>query len=207
MSGRESGCKTGCCSGRTAALLGFAGLAGSALAADLWTKDFMFRRLFQPGAEWQTPEWLVEEVFGFQPSFNPGALFGMGAGLSWLFASVGIVFLLLIVAWLVFGGGWRDRWLVVAAGFVSAGIAGNLHDRLGWGMRAGFPESARTSVRDWILFRLEGVPFFDPWPNFNLADSFLVAGAGLILVHSFFASRREMQTVESPTENATAQKV
>jgi signal peptidase II len=206
MSGTESGCKTGCCSRPTAALLGFAGLAGSALAADLWTKDFMFRRLFQPGAEWQEPEWLAEGVFGFQPSFNPGALFGMGAGFSWLFASVGIVFLLLIVAWLCLGGGWRDRWLVVAAGFVSAGIAGNLHDRLGWGMREGFPESARTSVRDWILFRLEGVPFFDPWPNFNLADSFLVVGAGLILVHSFLVGRREKHAAAAPAEDVAAGK-
>lgn len=191
MDGTESGGGGGCCAGRWPALMGYVALAGSAVAADLWTKDFMFRRHFRPGEEWQEPAWLVEGVFGFQPSFNPGALFGMGAGLSWLFASVGLVFLAVIVGWLFFGGGWRDRWLVVAAGFVSAGIAGNLHDRLGWGMRAGFPASARTSVRDWILFRLEGVPWFDPWPNFNLADSFLVIGAGVILIHSLVVAQRE----------------
>jgi signal peptidase II len=186
------------------ALCLYGGLAGTALAADLWTKDAMFRRLYRPGAEWQAPEWLVDGVFGFQPSFNPGALFGIGAGLSGLFAAVGVIFLLGIVAWLALGGGWRDRWLVVAAGFVSAGIAGNLHDRVGWGMREGFPASARHCVRDWILFRLEGVPLFDPWPNFNIADCCLVMGAGLILIHAFLSGRQEKKLRSEAGTNAAA---
>lgn len=37
------------------------------------------------------------------------------------------------------------------------------------------------AVRDWIHFRLEGVI---DWPIFNLADSWLVIGAGILLLLS-----------------------
>jgi len=134
---------------------------------------------------------MVGEVFGFQASLNAGALFGLGHGYSYVFAGVSVVFLALILFWLLFLNGWRDRWMVVATGLISAGILGNFYDRIGLGFGQGYPESARYCVRDWILFRLEGVPFFDPWPNFNLADSFLVVGAGLVLIHAMFVSGKQ----------------
>ena len=68
---------------------------------------------------------------------------------------------------------------------MTGGIFGNLYDRVGLGFTPGFPEGIRTNVRDWVLFRLEGVPMFDPWPNFNIADSVLVAGAIMLFVHAF----------------------
>ena len=71
-------------------------------------------------------------------------------------------------------------------GCVTAGILGNLYDRLGLpGLRwianpphhAGDPVHA---VRDWILVMIG--PWH--WPNFNVADSLLVCGA-LLVWHSF----------------------
>lgn len=186
-------------SGRWSGLALFFFLAATGCGLDLWTKAVVFRRLFQPDGEWQQPEWWVDGVLGIQLSFNAGALFGMGHGLSWLFASISFLFLVLILGW-VFWIGWSDRWLTVAAGLVTGGILGNLYDRLGFGFLPGYPESARTSVRDWILFRLQGVPMFDPWPNFNLADACLVTGAILILVHSLWMgspSRPGMNGVSS----------
>ena len=119
-------------------------------------------------------------------SINPGALFGLGAGYSWVFATISIGALIGIFCWLFIWRAARDRWLTTALGLVTAGIIGNLYDRLGWGYVQGFPEAVRDNVRDWILFRLEGVPFFDPWPNFNIADSLLVIGAILLFLHAFF---------------------
>jgi lipoprotein signal peptidase len=40
------------------------------------------------------------------------------------------------------------------------------------------------AVRDWIHFTLPGVI---DWPIFNLADSWLVIGAGILLLSSFTA--------------------
>ena len=78
-------------------------------------------------------------------------------------------------------------------GLVTGGIFGNLYDRVGLGFTPGFPEAIRTNVRDWVLFRLEGVPMFDPWPNFNIADSVLVAGAIMLFIHAFMFQSDESE--------------
>lgn len=157
------------------------------LAADLWTKSYVFQWLYDPiGPGHQVPYWLIDGVFGFQCSFNPGALFGIGKGYSGVFAGFSFVALAGILVWLFVFKAALDRWLTFALGLISGGILGNLYDRLGFGWQAGYPEATIGNVRDWILFRLEGVPFFDPWPNFNIADSLLVSGAIMLFVHAIF---------------------
>ena len=70
---------------------------------------------------------------------------------------------------------------------MTAGILGNLYDRLGlpglvWPRDHGPPAGAPVhAVRDFILVMIG--PW--PWPNFNLADSSLVCGAGLLFCHAF----------------------
>lgn len=163
------------------------------LTGDLVTKSYMFANFFDPTRANpdsvnygpQSPNWWVDGIFGIQTSTNPGALFGIGAGYSWLFSLFSIFAIIGILVWLfVLRGAW-DRWLTFALGMISGGILGNLYDRLGFGFTEGFPESIRTNVRDWILFRLEGVRFFDPWPNFNIADVLLVSGAIMLFIHAF----------------------
>ena len=166
----------------------FFALAIIGVLVDLGTKTYMFESYFDPEIinQPQQPHWLIDGVFGFQCSTNPGALFGIGRGLSWLFAGLSFVALAGIITWLfVFKAAW-DRWITAALGLISGGILGNLYDRLGFGYCEGYPEHIRTNVRDWILFRLDGVPMFDPWPNFNIADSLLVCGAIMLLAHAIF---------------------
>lgn len=134
----------------------------------------------------QTPSWLIEGVLGIQTSTNAGALFGMGSGYSWLFASFSVVALIGILVWMFWFGGLRDRWLTFSLGMICGGILGNLYDRVGLGYLPSYPPEIRTNVRDWILFRLEGVPFFNPWPNFNIADVCLVCGAIMLFIHAFY---------------------
>ncbi len=153
---------------------------------DLWTKSTLFAWLYDPAGGYQDPHWLVDGIFGFQCSTNPGALFGIGKGFSWLFALFSVAALIGVFVWLLLFRAIYDRWLTTALGLISAGILGNLYDRLGYGWTPGFPESTKTSVRDWIYFRLEGVRFFDPWPNFNIADAVLVTGAIMLFVHALF---------------------
>lgn len=168
----------------------FFALAAIGLTADLWTKSYMFANHFDSGLAHmhhpQAPHWFVDGVFGIQTSTNPGALFGIGSGLSWLFAILSVVAIVGVMCWLFFFRGLQDRLLTFALGLITGGILGNLYDRIGWGYLPEYPEQIKTNVRDWILFRLEGIPMFDPWPNFNIADSLLVTGAILLFINALF---------------------
>jgi signal peptidase II len=153
-------------------------------AVDLLTKEAVFRWRGLPGeAEvW----WIFRDHFGVQTSVNPGALFGMGEGFWWLFATLSVVALVGIMTWLFVYQAAHDRWITVALAFVTAGILGNLYDRLGLWDSSGLHENLHHGVRDWILFRWpeSGLAIFDPWPNFNIADSMLVTGAIMLVVHA-----------------------
>lgn len=185
----------------------FFGLLVVGLAADLITKAWVFNNYFdveiaKEGTRGQyVAFWWIEGIFGVQPSTNPGALFGMGAGFSFYFAMFSIVALVAITVWLFVYKAAVDRWLTFALGLVSGGILGNLYDRIGLGAKAAYPEHIRDNVRDWILFRLEGVPLFDPWPNFNIADALLVVGAVMLFIHSVVLYKEELK--EQPETSTT----
>ena len=149
----------------------FFSLAAGGCALDLATKSWMFATLGMPGPESQT-WWIWPDVLGFQTTLNAGALFGMGQGMSLLFAALSIGAALGILIWLFAVGAAHDGLLTVALGFVTAGICGNLYDRL----------SPLHAVRDFIHVMIGTWP----WPNFNLADSCLVCGAALLAWHAFF---------------------
>ena len=174
-------------------------------AADLVSKSWVFARHFDPAiAAERHPQpvalWWVDGMFGLQTSTNPGALFGLGAGYSWLFAAFSVVALTAILVWLFAFGAARERWLTVTLGLISGGIIGNLYDRLGLGSRCKL--SSRNPGQRFatgILFRLEGVPLFDPWPNFNIADSLLVGGAIMLLIHAFFMQPASDADQQQPT--------
>ena len=161
-------------------------IAAVGLAADLVTKHLAFKHYFDPTQIGQQPRWWIDGIFGLQTATNPGALFGMGSGFSWLFAILSVVAVSLILGWLFFFKGAFDRWLNFTLALITGGILGNLYDRVGLGALPSYPQEIHTNVRDWILFRIQGVPFFDPWPNFNLADCWLVCGAALLFFHALF---------------------
>ncbi len=110
----------------------------------------------------------------------------MGAGRWWIFASLSIVALAGILIWLFVYRAAQDRWINVALGCVTGGILGNLYDRLGLWTTAGLKPEFQHGVRDWILFWWPELKLqiFDPWPNFNIADSLLVTGAIMLVVHA-----------------------
>ena len=69
------------------------------------------------------------------------------------------------------------------------GIFGNLYDRLGLWWSPGMRLEWKTGVRDWILFRYGTFT----WPNFNIADSLLVCGAAMLMLHAFFFDQPKEQ--------------
>ena len=131
--------------------------------------------------------WLWDGRLGIETSINTGALFGMGKGRWWLFAILSVVALVGIATWLFVYKAAHDRWINVALGGVTGGILGNLYDRLGIWDAAGLKADYHHAVRDWILFVWpeSGMKMFNPWPNFNIADSLLVTGAIMLVVHAF----------------------
>ena len=148
-------------------------------AADLLTKHWVFqwRGMPRENNEW----WIWEGVFGIETALNDGAVFGLGSGWGPAFAALSVVAALGIVVWLFYGGAAADFWLTLALACVTAGIIGNLYDRLGLWQDLDAAGVWRTEVRDWILLRYKNYT----WPNFNIADSLLVCGAGLLLWHGF----------------------
>ena len=174
-------------------------------AADLITKALAFKNLGMPGTK---PGWpVINNMLWYRTSLNEGALFGLGQGMGWFFISVSVAALLgilITVSWLRIR---NDSVLLVALACITGGILGNLYDRLGipslrWHAPLGRQGEPVFAVRDWIHFRLEGII---DWPIFNLADSFLVFGAGLLLLLSFFpqAIMSDSMSTKSPPQEPT----
>lgn len=176
----------------------FLAVAAAAAGLDLVSKRLVFDRLGMPGTGERID--LAPPLLVLETNLNEGALFGMGQGLSFVFAGVSVVAIAGIVAMMCRAATRTDRWLVLALGLIVGGIVGNLYDRLGlpglvWHAppeRAGTPVHA---VRDWIHVV---IPRVIDWPIFNLADSWLVAGAGLLLILSL----RPAPPPETPTVSA-----
>lgn len=98
-------------------------LAVLGLAADLWTKHWAFEML-----DPRRPRVLIENLCSLQLSLNPGALFGLGAGLAPIFVGASVL-ALLFVLYLFANSAASQKWTHVALGLVLAGALGNLYDR------------------------------------------------------------------------------
>ena len=166
-------------------------------AIDLLTKQLVFqwRGLPREENEW----WLWEPYVGIETAVNIGALFGMGGGYGQIFAGLSILAGTGIVIWLFRFGAAQDRWLTWALSLVMGGILGNLYDRLGLWIQPGYPQQWSSGVRDWILLRYGQYT----WPNFNIADSLLVCGAIMLMLHAFW-ERRDDESASSADSNVAA---
>mgnify|MGYP001365124152 CR=1 FL=1 len=153
-------------------------------AADLLTKAWVF--------SWPTLRagdiyWWWTGYAGIQLSRNLGALFGMGQGKVWLFASLSIAAAIAIPVWLFIFKSARDPWMTLALGFIMGGVLGNLYDRLGlsgddWAGPGQHAQGAVHAVRDWVLWQASNDW---RWPNFNIADSLLLIGVGILMLRAW----------------------
>jgi signal peptidase II len=126
---------------------------------------------------------------------NPGAAFSFladaGGWQRWFFVTLAAGVSGVIAVWL-----WRIRdqgQAVLGAGLalVLGGAVGNLIDRIMLGY-----------VVDFIQVRFAGVPFFDPFPSFNVADAGITVGAALLIIDAlFFSGREERANTEKQTDS------
>jgi signal peptidase II len=180
-------------------LLIFLAIAVLGCAVDLGTKRWIFARLGYPQRE---TIWIVRDVLSLETSLNEGALFGVGQGFTFLFAALSLAAGVWIVYWLFARGAARDPWLTIALAAIMAGILGNLYDRLGlpgltWPYATPIHAEGDPvfAVRDWIHFQYKS---FD-WPVFNIADSLLVCGAGILLRETFRKEQRSNEPANAAT--------
>ncbi len=149
--------------------LAFWSLMVGGLALDLWTKKAIF--------DWLKPHEIYPVIDGFLqfvPALNNGAAFGWFAGKSFFLTAVSVVATLAIFALFFFGGG-RQRLVHIALGLFAAGVCGNLYDRV-------FNDG---SVRDFIDVYYRSYH----WHTFNVADSLLCVGVGLLILSTFLIEK------------------
>lgn len=163
----------------------FLTLATLGLGWDLYSKHAVFRDLGVNGfGPWERTWFSGWMTFRLRTIFNHGALWGMGQGMSWLFALLSLAAASGIVYWLFARKGAQSLWLTVALSFIMAGTLGNLFDRLGYHHHVD-PRDGRPilAVRDFLLFTFGEFH----WPVFNFADVFLVTGAVMLVLQSLRA--------------------
>ncbi len=155
-------------------------IVATGFVVDMATKWWAFDVLGPPprvaGAPANAGEvaWIWPKIAGFQTSLNEGALFGLGQGAAPIFAGMSLLALAAILAWLFVWKAAGDRTLTIVLAATSAGILGNLYDRLGlhglvW-QDPGRVGQRAFAVRDFILVQ---VNHRLTWPNFNVADSMI----------------------------------
>ena len=142
----------------------FALIALAAYAVDQASKLLAVERL-----EGRPDVQVLGEVLQLHLTYNPGAAFSTGTGLTPLISTVAIVATLAVL--------WSARRIgtttwAIALGLLLAGITGNLTDRL---FRD--PGPLRGHVVDFLQL--------PNWPIFNFADIFINVAAGLIVVQAF----------------------
>ncbi len=163
----------------------FALISASGLIWDLWSKWAVFHWLNVPGQfkVWKGSFLGIPINFDLATTFNLGALWGLGQGQTWLFASLSIIAIVVIAYFLWTGQAVESWWLTIASGLLFAGTMGNLYDRLGlhgWKDVNG----QIYGVRDFLDFVFFNGGFH--WATFNFADSYLVTGAIMLVLHSFW---------------------
>ena len=147
------------------------------VAADLGSKAY-FEDLLGMDPGHRRAERRIEVIEGFlawEGTYNPGVTFGLAAD------QTEVILVLTVLATLGLGfwflkTGTRSRCLHVGLAMIISGAIGNLYDRFQW-----------AKVRDFILVYL-GEPGKESfkWPNFNLADTFIVVGVGLVMWDALF---------------------
>jgi lipoprotein signal peptidase len=151
--------------------LGFA-VAATILALDQLSKWWILEvvRLPEVGRIVLTPFLNLTMVW------NRGVTFGLLAGEAWwhpwALAAIALAVAAALALWLARA---PDRWTALAIGLVLGGAIGNVIDRIRFG-----------AVVDFVDLHAFGWH----WYVFNLADSAIVIGVGLLLAHALLRPQR-----------------
>ena len=148
-------------------------LAIVGLYFDLWTKHAVFAKLDDNEAYI-----VINGYLEFVKRENPGAAWSIFTGRTYLLITVAAIALVVLFILFLFSGK-QPRIIQIAMGFFAAGVSGNLYDRI---FNDGF-------VRDFIRVHYKSYE----WPTFNVADSLLCVGVGLLIISTIFFTEKPSQ--------------
>ena len=186
---------------RIASLIIYLVVAGAIVSSDLWTKQWVFEKAAttvekvngrpesRPGPPGEYNPWeLWPGKLAFECTINVGAFNGWFGNLPWLLLGVSVIAVLVTLAIAVVPQS-NSGLMVTSLGLLAGGALGNLYDRVVFG-----------GVRDFIkVYHGEWV-----WPNFNVADSAICTGVGLLLIRELLMARKAKAEGapgdDSPTE-------
>jgi len=122
---------------------------------------------------------VVPGFFDIVHSQNRGVAFGLMNDSNSAWRTVVLIAFsaaaLVLVAGLLWRASRMDRWTAAGLALVLGGAAGNLFDRILWGR-----------VTDFLEFYVGDLH----WPTFNVADSCIVIGSGLLLLELLRTKRQ-----------------
>lgn len=142
------------------------GLSAIVIAIDLYTKHLV-QQAFEFGEKL-----MMTSYFDLVRYHNEGAAFGFlaesGGWQKWFFAAIAAIASIFIVYLL--NKHHTEKLFSLGLALVLGGALGNLYDRI-----------TLSYVVDFLSFHYEGLY----WPAFNVADSAISVGVGLLLLDSF----------------------
>lgn len=169
---------------RYLAIILYLAIGGVILGADLWSKDWVFRYLQVnihkgddglPRWDQTHPKVLWPGKLDLEAAVNLGAFNGWFGNLPGLLRAVSII--AVVVTFLIVAVPARaGPMLVIALGLLAGGAVGNLYDRIVFG---GVRDFIKFYHGDWV------------WPNFNVADSAICTGVGLLLLREILMMRKK----------------
>jgi signal peptidase II len=147
------------------------GLIVLTVVADQISKELLLRTLLKAGALIS----IIDGYFQLVVVWNSGVSFGLMGGNRalppWVLSVVAIAVCVGLFVWLRRTDRRLTGWGI---GLVMGGAIGNVIDRARWGAVFDF---ADFHVQQWH------------WPAFNIADSAIVVGVGLMLIDSLLGER------------------
>lgn len=147
-------------------------LAGTAVL--LYVADQVTKALVVASVPFGAREEVIGDLVQLWHVRNTGAAFSLFPGATWLFFVVAVGALVMIV---YFYRAFRARgtWIHIVLGAILGGTLGNLTDRLRYGYVVDFVSVGFGELR---------------YPTFNVADSSLVLGIGLLVLYLTFVDDR-----------------
>lgn len=125
---------------------------------------------------------VIPDLFSWTLAYNKGAAFSFlaeqGGWQRWFFALVAVLASVIMVIWLARLGK-RERLLACGLALVLGGALGNLYDRVVLG-----------HVVDFILVHWQDRWYF---PAFNVADSAITVGAGILIIDMIFGKKEQVK--------------
>jgi signal peptidase II len=143
------------------------------LALDQITKWWIVGKVMDPPRAIE-----VTPFFNLVMVWNRGITFGLFGDAQWgrwAFAALALGIVVVLITWLMRAA---RRWVAGALGLIIGGAIGNVIDRVRWG-----------AVADFLDFHVAGWH----WPAFNVADSAIVVGVGLLLLDALFGRKDSLQ--------------